>query len=545
LRAGLEVSARPRAIFAGSRYKLTVTNRHYDVIVLGRSLGALACAAILARRDFRVLLLGQGQKSQLYRYDQRVLARRPFTFLSGSSPVFRRILHELAQSQQFRRRMTALDPMFGWLSPGRRLEVPPDMELFVREIEREFPEVRQLVDELYTTIAQVNAVADLAFEKEAVWPPGTLWERFETGRIAASLPYTKAERNADLLSKFPSGHPFRDLLILPAMFATHLALPGDRLPPLCLARLHGVWTRGISALVQSERELCDFLIERIEAHGGAVAMDRRATSIVVRRGSAVGVIEDGEGEATGCTAVVCDQSGEAVAELASGEGVSKQARDDWPQLRAEASRFVVSLRVQSAGLPDSLPAESFVVPERYARRDPRAPALRLSRLSPQALDEDDADPSSTLLVAEALLPARGALTLLEARDAVLGTLREHLPFLERALSLVDSVHDGLPLWDFRSGNRREVERAHLHGAAAGSEPMERLWTCEPTGYLELSGEPVRGPIPGTYLVGKTVLPGLGQEGELVAAASAAHVITGKDGRRQRMRRQMWSKIETT
>jgi hypothetical protein len=522
-----------------------VTSRHYDVIVLGRSLGSLICAAVLARRDFRVLLLGQGQKPQLYRHNERVLARRPFTFLAGSSPVFRRILHELAQSQQFRRRMEPLDPMFGWLSPGRRLEVPPDMDLFVREIEREFPEVRQLVDELYTTIAQVNALTDLAFEKDAVWPPGSLWERFETGRISATLPYVKIERNVDLLSKFPSGHPFRDLLLLPASFATYLALPGDRLPPLCLARLHGAWTRGVSALQQSEQELCDFLVERIEAHGGAVAMDRRATSIVVRRGSAVGVMEDGEGEATGSSAVVCDQSGEVVAELARGEGVTKQARNDWPQLRAETSRFVVSLRVKTDGLPDLLPAESFVVPERYARRDPRSPALRLSRLSPRALDSADPEPESTLLIAEALLPARGALTLLEARDAVLSTLREQLPFLERSLSIVDSPHDGLPLWDFGSGKRREVERLHLRGASSSAEPMERLWATPPTGYLELAGEPVRGPVRGTYLVGPTVLPGLGQEGELIAAWSAARVITGKDRQRQRMRRQMWSKIETT
>lgn len=522
-----------------------MTSRHYDVIVLGRSLGALTCAAVLARRDFRVLVLGQGQRGQLYRYEQRVLARRPFTFLGGSSPVFKRILHELAQSQQFRRRVSALDPMFGWLSPGRRLEVPPDMELFVREIEREFPEVRQLVDELYATIAQVNAAVDVAFEKEAVWPPGTLWERFETGRVSSSLPYVKADRNVDLLAKFPSGHPFRDLLLLPASFATHLALPADRLPPLGLARLHGAWTRGVSALGQSERELSDFLIERIEAHGGVVALDRRATSIVVRRGSAVGVMEDGEGEATGSPAVVCDQSGEIVAELTRGDGVTKHAQSDWPQLRAEASRFVVSLRVKTEGLPASLPPESFVVPERYARRDPRSPAVRLSRLSPRALEDADAEPNETLLVAEALLPSRGALTVLEARDAVLGSLREHLPFLDRSLSLVDSPHDGLPLWDFRGGARREVERAHLQGASNHAEQMERLWSVEPNGYLELAGEPVRGPVPGTYLVGKTVLPGLGQEGELLAAWSVARVITGKDRQRQRLRRQMWSKIETT
>lgn len=522
-----------------------MSSRHYDVIVLGRSLGALTCAAVLARRDFRVLVLGQGQRSQLYRYDQRVLARRPFTFLAGSSPVFKRVLHELAQSQQFRRRMEPLDPMFGWLSPGRRLEVPPDMELFVREIEREFPEVRQLVDELYTTIAQVNAITDAALEKDAVWPPGSWWERLETGRLAATLPYVKADRNVDLLSKFPSGHPFRDLLLLPASFATHLALPADRLPPFCLARLHGSWTRGVTALAQGERELSDFLIERIEAHGGVVALDRRATSIVVRRGSAVGVIEDGEGETTGSTAVVCDQPGEAVAELSAGEGVTKQAKNAWPQLRAEASRFVVSLRLNAGGLPESLPAESFVVPERYARRDPRCPPVRLSRLRPRSLDEQDADGTGTLLVAEALLPTRGALTILEARDAVLSTLREQLPFLDRALSMVDSTHDGLPLWDLRSGQRREVERAHLQGASASAEPMERLWTSEPSGYLELGGEPVRGPVPGTFLLGKTVLPGLGQEGELLAAWSVARLITGRDRKRQRMRRQMWSKIETT
>ena len=60
--------------------------------------------------------------SQLYRYDQRVMSRRPFTFLAGSSPVFKRVLHELAQSQQFRRRMQTLRPVSrcGFVDLGRR-----------------------------------------------------------------------------------------------------------------------------------------------------------------------------------------------------------------------------------------------------------------------------------------------------------------------------------------------------------------------------------------------------------------------------------------
>jgi hypothetical protein len=42
-----------------------------------------------------------------------------------------------------------------------------------------------------------------------------------------------------------------------------------------------------------------------------------------------------------------------------------------------------------------------------------------------------------------------------------------------------------------------------------------------------------------------VLPALGQEGELLAAASAARLITKCDRTRQRMRQKLWSKLETT
>jgi len=517
-----------------------VTSRHYDVIVLGRSLGALAAAAVLARRDFRVLLLGQGQHAQTYRFEEHVLCRRAFTLLSGSSPTWRRILHELAQSPQFRRRTTPLDPMFVVLSEGRRIEVPPDMELFGREIEREFPEVRQLVDELYGSIATVNAAADAAFERDALWPPGSLWERFETGRIASSLPLA-----LDLLGKFPGGHAYRDITTIPASFASNSAISSGEFPPFALARLHGAWTRGVQALTRGEDELAEFLCERIALHGGVIELNRRATSLVTRRGVATGVVEDGEDAPTGAGAVLCDQSGEALAALSGGEGVTKSARDDWPRLNAAAGRFVVSLIVNTRGLPDPLSSEAFVIPNERKRRDPRHPTVHLQRFEASAFSERQQAKDESLLVAETLLPTRGSLTLLEAREAVLGSLRDAVPFLDEHLLIVDSAHDGLPLYDYRSGARREIDRVHLHGTITGAEPMERLWTVEPTGYLEIAGEPIRGPIPNTYLVGKTVLPGLGQEGELMAAFGAARLITRKDGARQKMRRQMWSKIETT
>jgi hypothetical protein len=45
------------------------------------------------------------------------------------------------------------------------------------------------------------------------------------------------------------------------------------------------------------------------------------------------------------------------------------------------------------------------------------------------------------------------------------------------------------------------------------------------------------------VVGPSALPALGQEGEVLAALGAARLITRTDRRKERMRREMWSKIE--
>ncbi|HVU05671.1 MAG TPA: phytoene dehydrogenase [Polyangiaceae bacterium] len=517
-----------------------MTHRHYDVVVLGRSIGALAAAALLARRDFRVLSIGQGQRPASYHFEGRTLKRRAFTFVAAACPSFRRLLHELAQTQTFRRRMRALDPMFTVLGDGFRLEVPPSLELFSREVEREFPEVRQVVEEMYATFANTNAAADAAFDRDVSWPPGTLWERFETGRAAAMLTLSDGDVDA-VLGKFPVGHPYRDVTLLPARFASDLAEASGNRSAFSLARLHGSWTRGLLALDGGEDELEAFLVERILAHGGECRLEQRATSLVVRGRSVTGVVEDGQESPTSCDALVTDMPGEILAELSRGSGITKKAEREWPRVSTLAGRFVVSLVVKTAGLPAPLSEESFLLPR---KTEPVAPARRLAVRVSRTRSSDAGHADETLLVAEALVPKRGALGLLEAREAVLQTIYEQLPFLERHVVLVDSPHDGLPLYQYEGGARREIDRIHVTETSPNAEPMQWLWSVEPEGFLGIGGEPVRGPIGGTYLVGSTVLPGLGQEGQLLAATTAARLITRKDRNREKLRRDMWTKIET-
>lgn len=521
-------------------------SRHYDVIVLGRSIGALVTAALLSRRDFTVLLVGQGEKPPAYRFGKFALRRRAFSLLAASSPAWSRVVVELAQSQTWRRRAQPCSPMLQILAPRRRVDFPPDVALLDREIEREMPELRRLVDDLYTELSRVNAVADEAFAQDCVWPPGTFWERRETNRHAALLPYVRAEPDADLLVEFPRAHLFRQIVTQSVLFATDFAtLP----PPFAVARLHGAWTRGVVSLAGGEEELEDFLLERIASYGGRAALGERADALVLRRGAIAGARIDGDSDPTGATFVVSDGLGEDLAELTSGEGIHRRAQREWPRISTSVGRFVASIVVRKEGLPAPLGREVFVLPSDQSatsrkapyhatrRGGPLGPVVHLQRCGPSSGPDDE------LLVAEILLDTPGPLPVTAARAEIVRALVAELPFLERHLLLVDSPHDGLPLWLFEEGRRKDVDRLEIQGGSRRAEPMIRKLAIDPPGYLGLGGEPIRGPIDRTLLVGRSVLPALGQEGQLLAAWGAARLITRTDRRKERMRRDMWSKIE--
>jgi glycine/D-amino acid oxidase-like deaminating enzyme len=514
------------------------SSKHYDVVVLGGGVGALAAAALLARRSWRVLVLGQGWRRPTYTFDGHTLARRLFTFLSASSPAWGRVLVELAQSQTFRRRLAPLDPMLQVLAHDMRLDLPPDTQLFAREIDREFPAVRRVVDDLYSELARTNAAADAAFERDAVWPPGGFWERRETQRVLSTLPYLDG---TDFLAEFPRDHAFREVVTAPAQFASDLY---GAVPPFAVARLHGAWTRGVSRLADGEDELTDFLLERVRAHGGDTRLSDRARELVHKGGKVRGVVVDGDDAPVGVTFVVSDLPGPRLLELAAGGGAS---RGKAPEIEQAGARYVVSFVVRSECLPKPLATESFLLPK-------SGRPVHLQRVG-------DSGDKSVLLVAEALVDAPGAdaAAASRVREEILSTVMEFVPFMEKHLLLCDSPHDGRPLWDFRNpgpgataigdkswGLRAElVDRARLRVTGGSLEPeaMVPRFRVAPPQLEGLAGEPIRTSLGNVFVTGKSVLPALGQEGELLAAWGVARIITRTDRRKEKMLREMWSKVE--
>jgi hypothetical protein len=257
------------------------------------------------------------------------------------------------------------------------------------------------------------------------------------------------------------------------------------------------------------------------------------------------VLIDGEGSATGAGFVVTDSNGEQLAELAHGEGILKRAEREWPTLYPDQRRFVTSILLRSEGLPDPLGREMLILP----KNDGGVP-LHVVRTDPSSeTDAPSGADRESLLVAETLLPAVRSPEPLDgaAREQVMETLTHAFPFVGRHIIAVDSPHDGRPLWLFESDRDDEapkkIERIHLQGASVAPEPMTVQWRVDGSSFLDIAGEPVRGPIGRTLLVGSSVLPALGQEGELMAAWSAVRVITRADGQKERIRRAMWNKVE--
>ncbi|MDQ3036804.1 MAG: NAD(P)-binding protein, partial [Myxococcota bacterium] len=175
----------------------------YDVVVVGSRLGALAAAALLAKRGFRVLVIGQNDLGTTYEIEGETYPRAPFSFLAAHSPIARRVFAELAISQAFRRQAVVVDPAFQVAMPGHRFDLALDPAHLDREIDREFPEVKRPIEDFLGRARAQSLELDRAVERDLIWPPESFFERREHARAIAHLTARPGEPSAGASSDDP------------------------------------------------------------------------------------------------------------------------------------------------------------------------------------------------------------------------------------------------------------------------------------------------------------------------------------------------------
>ncbi len=510
-----------------------MTTSHHDVVVLGADLAPLTCAALLAKRGFRVLVLGQGGLTPTYRLADHVLPRRPFVFTAHGTPVAERILSELGLQQSVRRLTHPVDPAFQLVMPGHRLDVTPDPELLDRELEREFPRVKRPVMDFHDRATQMSKALDGLFERDLVWPPETLWERRQVARATAKLPLVRDAPTPDILAELPEEHPFRASALAVGAFASD----ADAWPPATLAsaRLYANAHRRPAGMERGLAALTEMWIERLHAHSGTLRMGERAEAISVSRSGVDGVTLAGSGEEISAGFVVAGIDVAALMRILPDRAPFEALFDRYGEPQIRLYRYTLNAILRRGGLPQAMARDVFRVGDARAAAGIED-ALHLQRTP---LDE-----KHELVTMQALLPSRRVENdrgyLDGSRERLLAVLADLVPFVGDSLVLVDSPHDGRP--PLSLGRTSALPLALEPGDRRGPHTMQALHAFPVWSHSGLCALPVRTPIRKLLLCNTQVMPALGMEGQLLAGSSAARIIAGADRSREWMRRRPWSRV---
>lgn len=501
----------------------------YDAVLLGLGLPTLLAGGLLAKRGFRVLVVGQGQSMPSYRAAGFSLPRGASTLYAADSPAVARVFSELALKPLMRRRLRPLSPAFQAILPQHRIDLSAAPELVTREVEREFPSVRRTADDFIRAAQRSWERLNRLVERDLVWPPGGFFERRELTRASLHQPFGKDDGPAPL-SELADDHPFRAIMNAALRFSDGTTL-GSGNPQREL--------RQISSLLHSaelhdggQQGLWELLIDSIRTHNGEVRITDRIDRISVRRGAVDGVRLSPSDEEVGCNFVLSGLSVARVARLLSDRRGLDQMLDERGTPTPRALRFTLNVVVAAEAIPEGLARNVLLLSSAQAELGEHALRIETDRISEQ----------HALISAEALLPILApepqAEYLADLRERILERLTDLSPFLREHIVLVDSPHDGRPILDARSHLQIEPEDAHRRGPdtmpTVYAYPQRELHGC--------TALPVRTPIKRLLLCNDQVVPGLSSEGIFLTSWSGARIVARALGR-QWMNRGRWTKVE--
>ncbi|MGE0791562.1 MAG: phytoene desaturase family protein [Sandaracinaceae bacterium] len=504
----------------------------YDVIVIGTQLAPLTCGALLAKRGFRVLLVSQDELPHEYTIGDVTLPREPFALTAAGTPIARRVFAELALTQLLRRRAVHIDPAFQICTPRWRFEVPRATEILDREIEREFPEVKRPVEDFWKALDARGALLDRLMERDLLWPSQTFFEKRESARLMAELPFGKDGNAVDPLGEFPPQHPFRLAVELPARFSD--GMDPDQTTGLRLMRHFGAWASGAAALEGGYAGLRSLLVDSVRTHGGQVREPEKIDAIRVKRGNATGIRVAASGEEIGATWIINGAPIGSLLRWVPDRSPFERLFEEIGEPVVRYYRYTLNLVLRKDGLPAGLSRDAFYVGD---------PGRLLADANALRIQSEPLDAERQLITVEALLPRRGIEDIPDyaysVRERVLASLGEVMPFFGDHVELIDSPHDGRGAQDMRA----MVSLTSSEPWTRGTATMRAIYGYPVSSMLGLSALPVRMPVKHLLCCSEQTVPGLGMEGMLLAAWSAAKVVSESDKSRDRLRRGRWGKLE--
>lgn len=501
---------------------------YYDVVVLGRRSGCLVAANLLAKQGFRVLLLGQGQPSLDFESAGKFIPRKPSRSLPAHSPAVQRALRELSLGLG-EEPESADAALFQLALPNQRLDIWRDQSGQQAEFNREFPNVGRVVRELHESLDSSMSAFDSLTQRDLTWPPMTFFERRRFSRATRQFHKEAGGQAASLFSDLPPNHPFATAVRLVTQFAGEM----DPREPGVLGTLR-LWHQALtSSGHHNEETFARSLQKRAETQGVELRLEDSARQIDVRRGRVRGIEMSSTGEVVGAGFILSGIDIRPLVQLLP----ERRSFDDLferlgePQVRY--LRYNLTLEVDATALPRGLQRHL------YSVRDLAAPLHSDNALQIERRESD----GTTYILSEALLPRGWVEEVDDYLPSVRGHTLDHLlsvlQLARSSIHRVDSPHDNLPPQDGEQPIDEHLREPWLRGPGQ----MEAIHRFPVAGPLSLCAVPCRTPVESLLLCGPQTVPGLGLEGELLAALSATQIVEHADKHKERMRRGRWTKID--
>jgi hypothetical protein len=457
-------------------------SRHvYDVIVVGGQLGGIIATALFARRGLQVLHVPHDGLAEPYMHGELKLPHAPF-FLPPlkAVPAFDEALHELGLTTAVNRAMHPVPLQL--LEQERWFELGHDEKRRGPELARVFGAEAESFDELMRKAQAAGDASDSFFQGHPDLPPEGFFRRWKFKRQLARFP------GLELDTPLPADALIRKLLTFVGAVESPSALSRARTlgralagPVLFEGGREGLW----KVLADRARELgadvlaADEPVERLVLEGGAIGLRLTKTDTIYRGGF-----------------VVAATDLDVLTRLVP-EKLRKAAAKVLPTVAAQKALLTVNLVLPERALPRGLGTLALV----------DAPSIEGGALLVQVGVVGTDQRVLTVAVPAAIGLRAGGEPAIRALIAQVHTaLARVMPFTKPHVTLESTP------W---------IDAPHIVEGRAEVAPLFQLG---PDAWLGAAGLTSSSPWKHVLLAGRQVLPGLGFEGEVLAAQRAVKMV---------------------
>lgn len=502
-------------------------SQHFDVAVIGTQASGLITAALLAKRGRRVLLVDHGENITTYKRRGYKMPLVPTLVPTlEDSPPIRAVHEELGLGPELRGKLGAPEASFQAVMPGCRIDVRATPDNLLEELGQEFPELVEPTREFFHKLFLLDARITEFLSRTPPLPPAGLFEKWRAKKLTGELAYLgKPFEKDELLAGIPEDHPLRDMLLGPLSFFGHLATGAPS--TFHAARLIARYYRGVLSFTDRLTTV-HAIFQKAAEDAGVVVRHGAVVRGVHVEGRRVTELELEDERKVFSADFFIDNALSPFEELLPAGKAQSRFALEHQAIRPVGSLLVLNLLVKSEVIPRGMAEAVFLLNGRRRAREEEVadPPLFVQRY-PATKGEGPRSVDAAHEILSVACPVKTAdVTRSPQRFAaikaqMLARVGRLVPFLEDFLVDTSAAAE-VNTWDGEPEvMARKVDPWSFHPIYEPSEPP----------FLGIASRKNRGYLKNLVHCGRDIVPGLGLEGEYVAALGAVNTLKRMAGKR--------------